>query len=442
MTRALSLLAALALALAACGGDGGSLTGDPATTTTAADGTTAAGGETPSTIIVEGGVGGDIDWAVLASMPYPDPTVSFLQQALDELGYHAGAVDGLYGQATSEAVAAFQRDHGLEPTGHVDAATIEELERQNDHIEHLLVEAMQTQLTELGAYSGMVDGIWGPDSDAAIAAFQEREGLPATGKLDEQTFAALVVAYDVGVVAPHRDAASAAGVGGEVHDSRPQLPVGEFLQQGDEGPEVEALQRRLAELGYRAGDADGRFGAQTASAVLAFQKREGLQRDQVVGPDVQARLADPQGAGPRSDAPGRRIEVDLDRQILFAIEADGTVTTINTSTGSGKEFQSAEPGKGIVVAHTPVGEFSILRVIDANEKAPLGTLYRPMYFTWEGGFAIHGNPNVPAYPASHGCARTANWDQDFLWDAGFGVDDPVWVYGENPPAPDNAAGGF
>jgi peptidoglycan hydrolase-like protein with peptidoglycan-binding domain len=438
MKRALSLLAGLALALAACGGGDDSLTGD--STTTADPATTEAAGPT-TTAITESGAGGEVDWAVLASLPYPDPTVSFLQQALDELGYHAGAVDGRYGQSTSEAVAAFQRDHGLEPTGHVDAATIEEMERQNDHIEHLLVEAMQTQLTELGAYSGMVDGIWGPESDAAIAAFQEREGLPATGRLDEQTFATLVVAYDVGVVAPHRDAATASGVGGEVHSTRPELP-GEYLQQGDEGPEVEALQRRLAELGYRPGDTDGRFGAQTASAVLAFQKREGLQRDQVVGPEVQARLADPQGAGPRSDAPGRRIEVDLDRQILFAIGADGTVTTINTSTGSGKEFQSAEPGKGIVVAHTPVGEFSILRVIDDNEKAPLGTLYRPMYFTWEGGFAIHGNPNVPAYPASHGCARTANWDQDFLWDAGFGVDDPVWVYGENPPPPDNAAGGF
>ena len=59
------------------------------------------------------------------------------------------------------------------------------------------------------------------------------------------------------------------------------------------------------------------------------------------------------------------VEVDLDRQIMFAIDADGTVTTINVSTGSGREFQSAEEGKGIVVAHTPIGEYNVIRRIDA-----------------------------------------------------------------------------
>ena len=105
--------------------------------------------------------------------PTPTRRSRSSSKALDEPGYHAGAVDGLYGPATSEALTAFQRDHGPEPTGHLDGPTIEELERRNDHIEHPLVEAMQTQLTELGAYSGMVDGIWGPESDAAIAAFQQ-----------------------------------------------------------------------------------------------------------------------------------------------------------------------------------------------------------------------------------------------------------------------------
>lgn len=30
-----------------------------------------------------------------------------------------------------------------------------------------------------------------------------------------------------------------------------------------------------------------------------------------------------------------------------------------------------------------------------------------MYF--RGGFAIHGYPSVPAYPASHGCVRIPMW---------------------------------
>jgi lipoprotein-anchoring transpeptidase ErfK/SrfK len=34
-------------------------------------------------------------------------------------------------------------------------------------------------------------------------------------------------------------------------------------------------------------------------------------------------------------------------------------------------------------------------------------LYYPTYFVR--GFAIHGYPSVPAYPASHGCVRVPLW---------------------------------
>jgi lipoprotein-anchoring transpeptidase ErfK/SrfK len=34
-------------------------------------------------------------------------------------------------------------------------------------------------------------------------------------------------------------------------------------------------------------------------------------------------------------------------------------------------------------------------------------LYYPSYFI--GGFAVHGYPDVPPYPASHGCARIPMW---------------------------------
>lgn len=417
----------MALALTGCGAE-----------PTETSGSEERSADSSSTTSGDGGLG-------FGTLTFPDPTVAYLQQALHELGYPVGTIDGFYGENTTEALAEFQSDNGLESTGHLDTDTIEAIEAQNDSTEHLLVEAIQTQLAELGLYPGPIDGLWGSGTESAVSMFQEQSSLETTGHLDEATFGLLVAAYDRDVIAGHREAAQISGVGGEVHDTQPTVPEAagdDYLQQGDDSPEVQRVQERLAELGYRPGTADGNYGAQTASAVLAFQKREGLQRDGIIGPEVMDRLSDPQGAGPRSDAVGPRVEVDLDRQILFVVDADGFVYTINTSTGSGKEFQSAEPGKGIVVAHTPVGEFEILRVIDGNREAPLGTLYRPMYFTNEGGFAIHGNPHVPAYPASHGCARTANWDMDFLWDLGLGVGNPVWVYGDNPPAPENAAGGF
>ena len=36
-------------------------------------------------------------------------------------------------------------------------------------------------------------------------------------------------------------------------------------------------------------------------------------------------------------------------------------------------------------------------------KSPLGLLYYPNYLIK--GIAIHGNPSVPSFPASHGCIR-------------------------------------
>jgi peptidoglycan hydrolase-like protein with peptidoglycan-binding domain len=115
-------------------------------------------------------------------------------------------------------------------------------------------------------------------------------------------------------------------------------PQPDTLRRGDEGPEVAALQRRLAELGYRPGDEHGRFGAQTASALLAFQKHEGLTRDQLAGPAVKIALEAPSGAGPIPGLPIPRIEVDLDRQIAFLVLGEGDVTILNASTGSGEIY--------------------------------------------------------------------------------------------------------
>ena len=55
------------------------------------------------------------------------------------------------------------------------------------------------------------------------------------------------------------------------------------LQQGSKGNEVKEVQRRLKLWGYYNGSVDGVFGAGTRSAVIAFQKKNGLTADGVVG---------------------------------------------------------------------------------------------------------------------------------------------------------------
>lgn len=66
------------------------------------------------------------------------------------------------------------------------------------------------------------------------------------------------------------------------------------LRRGSKGPEVSDLQRRLQELQYQPGPADGVFGLRTEEAVKAFQRESGLAADGIVGARTRANLEAPQ----------------------------------------------------------------------------------------------------------------------------------------------------
>jgi lipoprotein-anchoring transpeptidase ErfK/SrfK len=190
-------------------------------------------------------------------------------------------------------------------------------------------------------------------------------------------------------------------------------PSAEALRPGDSGVAVRALQERLTALGYWLGTIDGRYGASTEHAVVAFQKATGIARDGVYGPVTGAALDRAARLWPRSTA-GRVVEIDLSRQLLLVV-ADGRVQWVmDASTGS-------------VVGTTPVGRFSVFRQVDAYDPGPLGVLYRPKYFYQ--GVAVHGYPQVPTYPASHGCVRVTNAAMDWLWaNNALPIGGRVWVY--------------
>lgn len=47
-----------------------------------------------------------------------------MQQALNDEGYNAGSVDGVWGDRTRSALRDFQQDAGLEATGELDQETL------------------------------------------------------------------------------------------------------------------------------------------------------------------------------------------------------------------------------------------------------------------------------------------------------------------------------
>nr|BFE77333.1 L,D-transpeptidase family protein [Actinoplanes digitatis] len=195
------------------------------------------------------------------------------------------------------------------------------------------------------------------------------------------------------------------------------------LKSGAKGAEVLALQKRLNELGYWNGKADGTFGGQTQQAVFALQKAAGLGRDGVVGPKTKKALDE--GVRPKAKSTsGRVVEINLKRQLLMLVD-DGEVSQVfNTSTGSMEHY---EQNGNTFLADTPSGKFKVSRQIDGWRHAPLGLLWRPKYFN--GGIAVHGANSVPPYPASHGCARVSISAMNWLWkNDELPLKTRVWVY--------------
>jgi len=164
--------------------------------------------------------------------------------------------------------------------------------------------------------------------------------------------------------------------------------------------EIREAEQRLSDLGYWTGPVDGKFDAASRQALIAFQKVDGLKPSGVLTASELETLRNAVPPQPRESG-FAHVEVDLALQILFFVNADGTVSHIlPVSSGSGQPFTSEGWTRNAV---TPKGKFAIQRKLEGWRKGPLGPIYYPNYFV--AGVAIHGLSSVPATPASHGCVR-------------------------------------
>ena len=183
------------------------------------------------------------------------------------------------------------------------------------------------------------------------------------------------------------------------------------LGQGDSGPQVLALQQRLRDLGYWLGEPDGTYGLLTTQAVLALQGVAGIDRDGRTGPQTRAALEAGTRYQPRSTA-GAVTEIDRDRSVIAFVRGGAVQLVLHTSTGS---FETYWSGGRQLVADTPAGEYTVTWAHgDGWREGELGRLYRPRYFHPD-GIAVHGYSSVPAFPASHGCARVTLPAMDLIW---------------------------
>ncbi len=233
--------------------------------------------------------------------------VRSLQKRLKELGYYSGSVDGDFGEATEKAVKEFQKANGLTADGKAGEKTLSKLNskkavsykeahatatpkrtatpkptatpnlikdyylRKGDSGKR--VETLQRRLIELGWLGGKVTGEFDAATEAAVRAFQEKtKGIWTDGIAGPDTLRAL---YSNSAARSKSPAATNSA---------------ETLEYGSEGAAVTKLQKRLQDLGYLAGSADGKFGVATQAAVIAFQKNNNLTADGKAGSATLSKL--------------------------------------------------------------------------------------------------------------------------------------------------------
>ena len=315
-----------------------------------ADGT--AGADTQKAVYAAGALGADSTptpkpTAEPTATPAPTPAPTYkipsgtvksgsegddartVQRRLKDLGYYKGKTDGIFGKGSVDALTRFQKANGLladgkagkttyailfsdkaktaaeaeptatpeaseepestpEPTATAAAITWKTL-RSGDSGQ--AVSQLQEQLIQLGYLDGKTDGKYGTKTVEAVKAFQKANGLKEDGVAGEATQKKL---FGGDAKAATNKKASATAT--PKPTATPQATTAAntassgSLKQGDRGDEVRELQRKLIQLGYLSGSADGIFGKNTTAAVIAFQKANKLEADGIAGSKTQDKL--------------------------------------------------------------------------------------------------------------------------------------------------------
>jgi hypothetical protein len=214
------------------------------------------------------------------------------------------------------------------------------------------------------------------------------------------------------------------------------LPINAVQKATLTKDEIRQAEQWLADLGFWTGPIDGVWDSSTRHALVAFQK---LQKARATGKLTRAEWNALSGAAPirPRHALGPHLEVDIARQVLFMVDAEGKVGNIlPISSGSGKRFY--ENGYPETHAITPCARLEVYSKASGWKTSPLGQMHNPLYIV--GGIAIHGSEDVPPYPASHGCIRIPMFASHRLTKM-VPKGTPVYVYGckEEKGAPQEIA---
>lgn len=171
-----------------------------------------------------------------------------------------------------------------------------------------LVHEVQVSLRRAGYYTGALDGVSGPMTDQAVRAYERASGLPETGEITHSLLAHMLLNPGTGARAPKAgsqaerstvplpQASPMAATPVTTSSVRspyapPERIPAAASTAGEPAREtVRAVQQALADLGYGPITIDGVSGAETASAIRRFELDRGMAITGKVRPEIYASL--------------------------------------------------------------------------------------------------------------------------------------------------------
>jgi lipoprotein-anchoring transpeptidase ErfK/SrfK len=253
---------------------------------------------------------------------------------------------------------------------------------------------------------GVIDGRWGKNTEKAVYWLQEREGLPATGRVDSTTWQRIVQLSGV-----QRFTRSHTLTQEDVSGPFVTIPEDIYEQADLDCMCYESLSEKLAERFH-------------VTPELLARLNSGVDLDALQAGQTLT-VPEVRGEGSSSIGPVDRIVISDGGYFLHALDASGRILA-HFPTTLGSDYAPSPEGAFTItgIAQDPTWHYQpdlLTGVEDWKEEAVIpegpnnavGVVWMQLS---EPHYGIHGTsaPETIGYTTSHGCVRLTNWDARFL----------------------------
>ena len=351
--------------------------------------------------------------------------VTRLQTRLYRMGYTTDVPDGIYGGGTARAIGIFQHYNGITPTGIADtdtqAALFSGQAKQPDNAMLTVgssgeaVSKLQKRLRVLGFASIAVDGGYGASTKAGVENLQQYMQEMAGEALAAST-TGTAGATENGLAVEVNGVADPLLLDDFYSGSFPEIPAD--MSTGSAGRDVVRLQRRLSCLEYYYDGLDGQYGSGTASAVSAFQRRNGLPES---GSADRATLAALFNENAKKALKPYVLKVSVSDQRVYAYAPDRNgdytdlVRTMKCSTGR----KGSPTPTGTFTDTAPGARWHFFKKFNCWAQYAFyiqgDIMFHSVLYNQKEGRVTQSSVNHLGSRASHGCVRLSVEDAKWIW---------------------------